>query len=90
MALSFLLPTLSISAETVVKLQKYDFGAYNYLTLLHSKLEKRTELGFFDSLAIKHKYHIFKNYCEIVFSQGQIHFAGFAFFDFLRYFSDNS
>jgi hypothetical protein len=44
---------LLIPAETVEKLQKYDFVVYNYLTLLHPKLEKRAELGFFDSFAMK-------------------------------------
>jgi hypothetical protein len=33
--------------------------------------------------AIKHTYHVYKNSCDIVFSIGQIHFTGLAFFDFI-------
>ena len=35
---------------------------------------------FFDSLVIKHMYHVYKNSCDIVFQFEQVLFRVFAFF----------
>ena len=48
----------AIPDETVEKPKKHDFKVYNYLILLHVKFGKMPKLGFFDSLAIKHTYHV--------------------------------
>ena len=60
-------PKPVISAETVEKPKKHDFQIYNYLVLLHIKFGKMPKLGFFDSLAIKHTYYVYKKTCDIVF-----------------------
>jgi hypothetical protein len=55
------------TAETVEKPQKGNLQTSKCLILLCVNFTKMRNLNFFDSLAMKHTFHVYKKFCDIVF-----------------------